>query len=150
MFSKSERGTNRLSEVPGSAKDAPPSLINGDLQVAGNLRSQSEVRVDGNVDGDVFAHSLTIGEKGTINGEIVADDVVVGGRVNGRIRARKVQLGKSAHVIGDIWYELLEVDSGALVEGHCKRTDKPNEISEPRIESAPMPHREVTSGPALA
>ena len=42
MFSKSERGTNRLSEVPGSAKDAPHSLISGDLQVAGNLRFQSE------------------------------------------------------------------------------------------------------------
>ena len=91
-----------MPESPGSSKDAPPSLISANLQIVGNLRSQGEVQIDGTVDGDVAANALTIGERATINGEIVADDVVVRGRVNGRIRARKVQLVKSAHVVGDI------------------------------------------------
>ena len=146
MFSRTERGTSPLPEAPGSLKDAPPSLISANLQIVGNLRSQGEVQIDGTVDGDVSANALTIGEKATINGEIVADDVVVRGRVNGRIRARKVQLAKSAHVVGDIWHELLSIDSGAFVEGHCKRTDKPTEMPEARIKSVPQPKREMGSG----
>jgi len=139
-----------LPEAPGSTKDAPPSLISADLQIVGNLRSQGEVQIDGTVDGDVAANALTIGERATINGEIVADDVVVKGRVNGRIRARKVQLAKSAHVVGDIWHELLAIDSGAFVEGHCKRTDKPTEMSEARIKPVAQPKREMGAGPAPA
>jgi cytoskeletal protein CcmA (bactofilin family) len=139
-----------LPEAPGSTKDAPPSLISANLQIVGNLRSQGEVQIDGTVDGDVAANALTIGERATINGEIVADDVVVKGRVNGRIRARKVQLAKSAHVVGDIWHELLAIDSGAFVEGHCKRTDKPTEMSEARIKPVAQPKREMGAGPAPA
>ncbi len=139
-----------MPEAPGSTKDAPPSLISANLQIVGNLRSQGEVQIDGTVDGDVAANALTIGERATINGEIVADDVVVKGRVNGRIRARKVQLAKSAHVVGDIWHELLAIDSGAFVEGHCKRTDKPTEMSEARIKPVAQPKREMGAGPAPA
>jgi cytoskeletal protein CcmA (bactofilin family) len=139
-----------LPEAPGSTKDAPPSLISANLQIVGNLRSQGEVQIDGTVDGDVAANALTIGERATINGEIVADDVVVKGRVNGRIRARKVQLAKSAHVVGDIWHELLAIDSGAFVEGHCKRTDKPTEMSEARIKPVAQPKREMGAGPGPA
>lgn len=146
MFSRTERGSSPLPEAPGSSKDAPPSLISANLQIVGNVRSQGEVQIDGTVDGDVAANALTIGERATINGEIVADDVVVRGRVNGRIRARKVQLAKSAHVVGDIWHELLSIDSGAFVEGHCKRTDKPTEIVEARIKSVPQPKREMGIG----
>jgi len=139
-----------LPEAHGSTKDAPPSLISANLQIVGNLRSQGEVQIDGTVDGDVAANALTIGERATINGEIVADDVVVKGRVNGRIRARKVQLAKSAHVVGDIWHELLAIDSGAFVEGHCKRTDKPTEMSEARIKPVAQPKREMGAGAAPA
>ena len=152
MFSRTERGTSQLPESSGSSKDAPPSLISANLQIVGNLRSQGEVQIDGTVDGDVAANALTIGERSTINGEIVADKVVVRGRVNGRIRARKVQLSKSAHVVGDIWHEELAIDSGAFVEGHCKRTDKPTGMPETRLKSVPQSKREMGKGttPAAA
>jgi cytoskeletal protein CcmA (bactofilin family) len=59
-------------------------------------------------------------------------------------------LAKSAHVVGDIWHELLAIDSGAFVEGHCKRTDKPTEMPEARLKSVPQPKREMGAGPAPA
>ena len=97
-----------------------------------------------------MANTLTIGEKGTINDEIVADDVVVRGRVNGKIRAGKVQLAKSAHVVGEIRYNMLSIDSGSFVECHCKHTDEPIEITEPRIKPAPQARRDVAGGAAPA
>ena len=141
---------NGLLRQAMSLKNAPPSLTNARLQIVGDLRSQGEVQIDGTVDGDVLANTLTIGEKGTINGEIVADDVVVRGRINGRIRAGKVQLAKSAHVVGEIRYNMLAIDSGAFVEGHCKHTDEPIETTEPRIEPEPQARRDAGGGAAPA
>ena len=96
MFSKTKRRSGLLHDTPDGSKDASPSLISPSMWIVGNLRSRGEVQIDGTVDGDVLANTLIIGEKGTINGEIVADDVVVRGRVNGRIRAGKLQLARSA------------------------------------------------------
>jgi cytoskeletal protein CcmA (bactofilin family) len=87
----------------------------------------------------VAAYSLTIGEKARVTGEIIADDVLVHGTVHGRIRSRRIQVAKSARVRGDILHELLAIDSGAFVEGHCKRTDKPTEALEGNSVTTPAP-----------
>ena len=150
MFSKTKRRSGLLHDTPDGSKDASPSLISPSTWIVGNLRSRGEVQIDGTVDGDVLANTLTISEKGTINGEIVADDVVVRGRVNGKIRAGKVQLAKSAHVLGEIRYNMLSIDSGSFVECHCKHTDEPIEITEPRIKPAPQARRDVAGGAAPA
>ncbi len=133
MFSKSDRG-NGASDAARSA----PSLISANLHIVGNLKSDGEIQIDGVVDGDVSARLLTIGDRATLTGEVVADEVVVRGTVRGRIRSRKVQLAKTAHVVGDIWHELLAIDSGAYVEGLCKRTDKPTEMIEHKLKALPV------------
>lgn len=133
MFSKNERANPTGAN---SNEKATPSLISGSLYIVGNLKSDGEIQVDGTVDGDVSAHSLTIGDKAKVTGEIIADDVLVRGTVHGRIRSRRVQLAKTARVRGDILHELLAIDSGAFVEGHCKRTDKPTEALESNIAAA--------------
>lgn len=132
MFSKSDRNGGA-----GDLARATPSLISANLQIVGNLKSEGEIQIDGVVDGDVTARLLTVGDRATITGEVVADEVVVRGTVRGRIRSRKVQLAKTAHVVGDIWHELLAIDSGAYVEGLCKRTDKPTELVEHKIKALP-------------
>ncbi len=133
MFSKNERANPTGAN---NNEKSVPSLISGSLYIVGNLKSEGEIQVDGTVDGDVSAHSLTIGEKARVTGEIIADDVLVRGTVHGRIRSRRVQLAKTARVRGDILHELLAIDSGAFVEGHCKRTDKPTESLEGGIGTA--------------
>ena len=138
MFSKNERTSPTGAN---NNEKATPSLISGSLYIVGNLKSDGELQVDGTVDGDIAAHSLTIGEKARVTGEIVADDVLVRGTVHGRIRSRRVQLAKSARVRGDILHELLSIDSGAFVEGHCKRTDKPTEALEGNSATTPAPAR---------
>ena len=150
MFSKTKRRSGLLHDTPDGSKDARPSLIRPSLRIVANLRSQGEVQIDGTMDGDVLTNTLIISEKGTIDGDIVADDVVVRGRVNGRIRAGKLQLARSAHVVGEIRYKFLSIDTGALVECHCKHTDDPVKITEPRIRPAPQARRDVADPAAPA
>tara|TARA_R110002110_G_scaffold25482_5_gene94505 strand:- start:288 stop:773 length:486 start_codon:yes stop_codon:yes gene_type:complete len=120
MFSKNSKEKSSSQVVPAS-RSSVPSIISIDLTVQGNLISEGEIQLDGSVTGDVTAHALTIGQNGTVNGEIDAETIRVHGTVNGQIRAKSVFLAKSARVRGDVVHESLAIEPGALLEGHCKR-----------------------------
>ncbi|MCF6443646.1 polymer-forming cytoskeletal protein [Nereida sp. MMG025] len=104
---------------------APASLISSDLHIKGNLRTAGDIQVEGEVDGDIRAHLLTIGESATIRGEVIADDVVVHGHVVGRVRGLKVRLTSTARVEGDIIHKTIAIESGAHFEGSVQRQDDP-------------------------
>ena len=105
-------------------KASHPSLISSDVHIVGDLKSSGEIQIDGVVDGDIRSQILEVGKSATINGEIVADKVRVNGTINGRIKARSVELFSSAHVVGDVMHEDLSIETGAFLEGHCKRNVK--------------------------
>lgn len=123
MFSRSSNGTGKGNgsgpSVP--AKPAAPSIVSRDLRVVGDLVSDGEVQVDGVLDGDIKAKAVLIGEGGHVDGAVDADTVRVHGTVVGQIRARSVTLAKSARVTGDVHHEVLAIEQGAFLEGHCKR-----------------------------
>ena len=120
MFSsKAEKASGKS----GSKRPAVPSIMSADLQIDGNLNTRGEMQIDGTVNGDVGCGALTIGENATIVGEISAESVVVHGRVEGRIKAKKVQLTKTARITGDIWHDTLSIDAGAYLDGHCRRNE---------------------------
>ncbi len=122
MFSKVNSKTS--AEAPNvGTKSTMPSIISTDLKVIGNLVSQGDVQVEGEIEGDVRSRNLTIGETGSVDGEIHADVVQVNGTVRGRINAKTVTLAKSARVIGDIAHESLAMESGAHLEGQVSRLD---------------------------
>ncbi len=117
------------SSVPApslSNKPKPsPSIISSDLTIKGNINTTGDVQVEGTVEGDIRAHMLTIGEGATIKGEVMADDVVVHGRVVGRLRGLKVRLTATARVEGDIVHKTIAIESGAHFEGSVQRQDDP-------------------------
>jgi cytoskeletal protein CcmA (bactofilin family) len=123
MFSNSKKS----SPAP-AAKQNPPSILSAGLTVNGDLVSEGEMQIDCIVNGDVTAVRLAIGENARVVGEVMADQVLIRGEVVGRIRAKSVELDKTAKVRGDIWHELLSIAAGAKVEGHCKQTDNPRDI----------------------
>src|SRR5690242_8877024 len=104
MFSKSkEAETTTPSATPtppprrAKASDVP-SVISSELIVKGTLISAGDVQVEGKIDGDIRAAGLVIGEKAIVVGDVYAEEAVVRGRVEGSIRARKVQLCATCHV----------------------------------------------------
>lgn len=117
MFSKN----NKRTAAPVTTPPAPPSIISRDLNIVGDLHSEGEIQIDGSVNGDIRTHALVIGETAKVKGEIVADAIRILGSVNGQIKARVVKLAASAHVVGDILHEDLSIETGAFLEGHCKR-----------------------------
>ncbi len=119
-----ERGVD--SPAPGmTRKHATPSILSSDLTVVGNIKTEGDIQIEGNVEGDIRAHQLTIGESATIKGEIMGDEVIVNGRVVGRVRGLKVRLTATARVEGDIIHKTIAIESGAHFEGSVQRQEDP-------------------------
>lgn len=121
---------------PVTKPKAPASLVSSDLRVKGNLRTAGDIQVEGEVEGDIRAHLLTIGESATIRGEVIADDVVIHGHIVGRVRGLKVRLTSTARVEGDIIHKTIAIESGAHFEGSVQRQDDPLATG---AKSAPTP-----------
>ncbi|WP_425045453.1 bactofilin family protein [Primorskyibacter sp. S87] len=115
------------SDFKASAPKAKPpaSILSSDLHITGNLKTSGDIQVEGTVEGDIRAHLLTIGESATIKGEVTADDVVINGRIVGRVRGLKVRLTATARVEGDIIHKTIAIESGAHFEGSVQRQDDP-------------------------
>ena len=103
----------------------PASTLSADLNITGNIKTSGDIQVEGTVEGDIRAHLLTVGESATIKGEVTADDVVVNGRIIGRVRGLKVRLTSTARVEGDIIHKTIAIESGAHFEGSVQRQDDP-------------------------
>jgi cytoskeletal protein CcmA (bactofilin family) len=119
------------SPVPTPAPVAPPkpkpapSVLSSDLTIQGNVRTSGDIQIEGIVEGDIRAQMLIVGESATVKGEVIAEEVVVNGRVIGRLRGLKVRLAASARVEGDIVHKTIAIESGAHFEGSVQRQDDP-------------------------
>jgi cytoskeletal protein CcmA (bactofilin family) len=133
MFSRpSEEQPSSATAATGTAQQksnvrsaATPSIISSDLTVNGSLTSAGEIQVDGRVEGDIRCANLSVGDKASIHGEIITEQVTVRGRVHGTIRARKILLTASCHVEGDLLYEAFAVEPGGYFVGNCRRSENP-------------------------
>lgn len=126
--------------TPASPKAKPPaSVLSADLQITGNIKTTGDVNIEGNVEGDIRAHLLTVGEGATVKGECIADDVVVNGRVVGKVRGLKVRLTSTARVEGDIIHKTIAIESGAHFEGSVQRQEDPLNAKGGAPAAAPKP-----------
>lgn len=133
--SGSESKSSPFTERPATYAKGPspsassskmvPSIIGEDLTINGNVSSKGEIQVDGEIQGDINCGSLLLGDKATIQGSVIAEDVVVRGKVMGSIRGLRVTLQAQSHVEGDIFHQSLAIEQGAYFEGKSRRSDDP-------------------------
>jgi cytoskeletal protein CcmA (bactofilin family) len=97
--------------------DLPVSHLERALTVSGRLESVGEVHIHGTIKGRIDADRLVIAADGSVEGDIVANDVRIAGRMNGRIFALKVTLEVTARVAARIFHNSVTIASGAHFEG---------------------------------
>lgn len=110
-------GSNMPTDTPQS------STIGEELIITGNVSSKGKVHLNGQVHGDIHCVSLVLGENARLEGNAVAKDVVIGGRLKGSIRALHVTLQSKSHVEGDVSHQSLTIEQGAYFEGKSSPSD---------------------------
>src|ERR1041384_3169057 len=98
------------------------SSIGPDLTIVGKIICKDPVNVYGTVEGELNASTALIKNGAHIKGEIVAEELIIAGRVTGDIHALRVKLEGTAVVQGDIFHRVLSVDENARFEG-CSRPE---------------------------
>lgn len=119
---------------PRAAMGAPARcIIDAALVITGNLESERDVQLDGEFRGDITCTQLIVSRDATLLGNVVAEEVVVRGKVKGSIRANQVMLQDTARVESDIFHKSLVVEQGALFDGEAHRTDRVTDAN-PRLD----------------
>ena len=98
------------------------STIGSDFTIEGLVNSAGDVDLGGSIKGPVNVKSLIIKEKGSVIGEINAEVVNVQGFVDGKVTAKRITIGATGEVKGDLEFtESLVVEDGARLDGNVKK-----------------------------
>ena len=110
---KEEEGQGKILDVTASMQG---SLIFQEpvaLRISGQFRGTLETRGE-----------LTIGERAIVQADITGEAITVAGRVTGKLVAKKsLKVVAPAVVRGEVWTPVLEVESGARIDGTIHMAD---------------------------
>ncbi|MDH4185938.1 MAG: polymer-forming cytoskeletal protein [Nitrospira sp.] len=103
----------------GFAGDDNITLLAKGVLLKGEIHVEGTVRIDGRLDGDIQTKGeVIIGEDGLVQGTIMAGTVVCSGRIKAKVTAtERVQLLKTATLIGEIHSPALTIEEGAKFQG---------------------------------
>ncbi|MGI9103041.1 MAG: bactofilin family protein [Terriglobales bacterium] len=144
----------RPVEYPKPNLDARTEVahIGKSVLVKGELSGSEDLYLDGEVEGsvDLKGHGLTIGPHGRVRAHTQAKEVVVHGKVDGNVRADRVELKKSAIVVGDIVTQRVMIEDGAYFKGSIdvQREQKPETKAVAAAAAAAAGTSGMTSAPA--
>ena len=114
------------NESFGGVKSEETTIISNGVKIEGKITSSGNIRVDGEVLGDIISQSnVSVGENGQVNGQINAEVITIGGKVSGTVKAKeKLVLDSKGNLKGDIFTKILVVEAGARFDGKSKMGDQ--------------------------
>ena len=144
--------------APTPARISPPSpagpvspnavaCISQGIRIKGEINGGEDLFVDGIIEGKLnFQNAvLTVGPNATVKADISAREIVVRGRVHGKLEGSdRVQIWSSARVEGDIRAERVAIEEGAELHGKMEAGKAPVHAPE-----APSPKKTDSSKPKV-
>jgi cytoskeletal protein CcmA (bactofilin family) len=131
-FSQPERAAPTSNVAPLNPTPAAPrtrerpemkeSVIASDLTIEGKIVGSGHVRLAGRFKGDVQVDgNLTIDHGATLDGQVRAQTVIVGGELKGNIEnAKRVELQEGGIITGDVKAGSLTVAAGSRMRGQVE------------------------------
>jgi cytoskeletal protein CcmA (bactofilin family) len=108
------------------ARDIKEGRLSGFVGHGTTLTGETDfhamLRVDGHLIGTVSSQTgtLIVGTNGQVDANVMVAAAMINGTVNGDVIAtEKLQLGRTARVLGNIQSPRLIVEEGAILEGSC-------------------------------
>lgn len=101
------------------------TLIGTNTVMDGNVTSESSIKIDGKITGDVkTSGNLFLSEKAEVKGSLWATDVHISGTVDGNVYSKGIlHLMSTAKVYGDVQVNSFVADEGAVFQGKCNMVE---------------------------
>lgn len=121
------KGGNTVKPADNNSPDRLNRIVEG-TEVRGNIRTESNIRIDGVLHGNLETHGrVVIGSTGFIKGEVVCMDADIEGNIEGNIRiSNQLCLRATAKVTGNITTGKIVIENGAEFDGNCKMSNGKN------------------------
>jgi cytoskeletal protein CcmA (bactofilin family) len=97
------------------------SIISAGMKVNGDIESEHDMRIDGNIKGHVYCKAkVVLGPSGEIEGDLHAVNADIFGTVNGNVATKELLCLKSKCFInGNISVGRLDIEPEAEFNGQC-------------------------------
>jgi cytoskeletal protein CcmA (bactofilin family) len=126
---------NKTTEVIASSI----SLISANTKIVGEVHSDSDIRIDGTIDGNIHSKAkVVLGTSAQLKGNIVCQNADISCTTSGNIYVENLlKLNSTANIKGDIFTRKLVVESGAVFIGRCEMGDQKinHEVPVPEIKT---------------
>ncbi len=115
--------TKGVKNKPKAKSTKIDTLIGQNSEMSGDITFSGGLHVDGVVKGNIYADpdsgsTLSVSERGFIEGDVEVPNIVLNGAVNGDVHAAEhIELAEKARVTGNVYYKLIEMIRGAEVNG---------------------------------
>ncbi len=98
------------------------AYIDEAMEIIGDIKTKNPIRIDGKIKGNVHCLSdIIIGVKGSVDGNVFGRELIISGRVKGRVMAKeRVNLEATARLEADIITPVLSIKEGAILRGTAK------------------------------
>src|SRR5467141_4979095 len=124
--------------LPTSSRAA--ACISQGIRIKGEVTGSEDLFVDGVVEGKLSLTTnccLTIGPNGNVKADVIAREVIVRGKIEGKVTGRdKVQLASTGQVTGEVQTERLAIEDGALLRGRVEAGRQPQPSKTPEIKAS--------------
>lgn len=97
------------------------SFVGANSSFKGDVNTKGTLRVDGIVEGNITADWVVLGDKAQVKGDISVRGIVIGGRVDGNVKAKEiVEIKNKGSLSGEIMTNKLVVAEGGVLEGRSR------------------------------
>lgn len=133
-----------------SSAEKGVTLIAANTEVSGDLHFVNQLYINGHIKGNVSADvgsdaTVVVSEEGSVSGEIRVPNVVVNGSVEGNVYAtNRMELAQNAEVKGNVYYKLIEMQLGAMVDGQLVHDESIGE-EQPNVHPFPETAENVST-----
>ncbi|MFP5350696.1 MAG: polymer-forming cytoskeletal protein [Gammaproteobacteria bacterium] len=120
-----------LSTLSKSPNEKPcntiDTLVGARTELKGDITFTGGLRIDGKLKGNITAKgdgnsTLVLSENAVVIDNVTVPHIITNGTIKGTVRAaERIELQPKAEVAGDLYYKVMEMASGAVVNGNLVR-----------------------------
>ena len=125
IFAKESAERSESRSGGAAAGEGALSIVAHGMRVTGDIESTGVVKIEGTVEGTIRgARQVLLGRQGEVKGDIHAREIVLGGRVEGKVFASdRVEVQGTAFENGDIHTKSIVVLEGGRINGSVRMED---------------------------
>ena len=122
------KNNEKKNIIPTLVGDHPKKLIIGSgTSFEGTSIKTEDIEIYGRIEANIKSNVVYVGAAAEVFGSVICNQIEVHGKINGSIDVNgKVNVKKTAQVIGSIRYQLVSIEEGATVYAdlHCTKADQ--------------------------